>query len=140
MTQRGFTLLEALVALVLIATVGMALLSWLNSSLDSLSRMEHAQRRIEATRNALAFIDTLNPMQNPQGEAEIGVYTFRWQANLVKPEQDGVNHLGAQSLYKLGLYQVTIDIFQFNQLITQLSLTQVGYEQVRQPAALDFDG
>ena len=33
-TQRGFTLIEAIVAMVLIASTGMALFSWINSNLN----------------------------------------------------------------------------------------------------------
>ncbi|MFN7475909.1 MAG: prepilin-type N-terminal cleavage/methylation domain-containing protein [Burkholderiales bacterium] len=36
----GFTLLEAIVALVLLTTAGLALFSWINNGFDSLQRIE----------------------------------------------------------------------------------------------------
>ncbi len=38
--QHGFTLIEAIVALVLIATAGMALFSWINSNIITLNRIQ----------------------------------------------------------------------------------------------------
>lgn len=137
--QHGFTLLEAIVALVLVATVGMALLNWLNTLLTSVNSMQQAQRRTEATRNALALLDQINPMLTPTGQREVGIYTFRWQAEPLRPALDGVNNLGAQGLYKLNLYQTQLDVLYQNQLVTRLSLRQVGYEQVRLPSVLGAD-
>ena len=38
--QRGFSLLEAVVSIVLISTTGLALFSWINSNLISLGRVQ----------------------------------------------------------------------------------------------------
>ncbi len=138
--QQGFTLLEAIVALVLVATVGMALFNWLNSTLNSLIRVQNAQQRTEAIHNALSFMDTVNPMLTPTGEANIGVYTFQWLATELTPPVDGVNQLGSQGLYKLALYQTNLTILYEQNPLTSLSLRQVGFEQVREPAVLNFEG
>jgi len=132
MTNHGFTLLEAMVAMILIATVGMASFDWINSSLQSLTRVEGHRLRQEAVRNALAFMETVNPMENPAGETRMGPYAVRWNARLTEPAKDGVGHPFGVSLYRLGLYDTHVEIRADNKLMTDFDLRQVGYHQERE--------
>jgi general secretion pathway protein I len=127
MNQRGFTLLEAIVALILIASTGMALLNWINTNLMTLYRVQQVQQRHEATRNALAFMDTINPLEKPQGEETVGIYTFRWEAQAVELPKDG------KGLYQIGLYDTEIEVSLDDELLARFTLRQVGFKQVRQP-------
>jgi len=127
MNQRGFTLLEAIVALVLITTTGMALLSWINTNLVTLRHVQHAQQRHEAIRNALAFMDTINPLEKPQGEETVGIYMFRWEAQAVELPKDG------KGLYQLGLYDTGVEVSLDDELLARFTLRQVGFKQVREP-------
>ena len=72
-TQHGFSLLEVIVALVLITSTGMALFSWMNTNTMSLQRVQFVQQRNIATRNALMYINTINPLQTPQGSTTLGL-------------------------------------------------------------------
>lgn len=131
--QTGFTLLEAIVALVLIATIGMALFSWLNSSFISLQRVIAQQDRQMAIRNALGFMENLNPMAQPQGNIELEEHRLTWSAHLIEPIKDGQNITGEIGFYQVGLYVVEVTLHHQNQLLATLSLRQVGYKQVRKP-------
>ncbi len=137
--QQGFTLLEAIVALVLLSTVGLSLLSWLNSNLISLQRVQAAEQRSTVTRNALEFIDALNPMLQPQGQQTLGNYQLTWQAELVTDARDNIDsYYGTAGFYKVGLYAIHVEIYQQKQLITHFTVRQVGFEQVRKPSLGDF--
>ncbi len=125
--QQGFSLLEAIVALILIATTGMALFSWINTNLITLHHVQQTQQRHEAIRNALAFIDTINPLEKPQGEESVGLYIFRWEADAVWLPKDG------KGLYQLGLYDTEVEVFSDKELLARFTLRQVGFKQVRQP-------
>ncbi len=127
MNQRGFTLLEAIVALILIASTGIALLNWINTNLMTLHRVQQVQQRHEATRNALAFMETINPLEKPQGEETVGIYTFRWEAQAVELPKDG------KGLYQIGLYDTEIEVSLDDELLARFTLRQVGFKQVRQP-------
>ncbi|EDN68908.1 type II secretion system protein [Beggiatoa sp. PS] len=136
MNQKGFTLLEAIVTLVLVATTGIALLDWINTNLFSLQRIQAAQQRNEATRNALAFIDTVNPLENPQGEETIGIYKISWNALAVELPRDGMNTGGYTSFFQVGLYDTEIEVHLEETLLAHFTLRQVGFKQVR--SNLDF--
>lgn len=70
--QRGFSLLEAIVALAILASVGMALFAAMNQSLSMVARAEKVRERESALRNAVAWIQVINPAQQPRGEHELG--------------------------------------------------------------------
>jgi general secretion pathway protein I len=84
--QRGFSLLEAIVALTLLAVAGLALFSWINASFDGIARADAAQARAQAQSNALAYIQTINPMVRPVGETKLGSLTVSWRAREIAPK------------------------------------------------------
>ncbi|OQW95020.1 MAG: hypothetical protein BWK79_03880, partial [Beggiatoa sp. IS2] len=132
MKNDGFTLLEAIVALILFATVGMALLSWINTSLISLQRVQQVQQSQEAIRNALEMLDQINPLEKLHGEETIGIYRFKWQAKAVEPPIDGISTAGYISLFQVGLYDTEIEIRLRNEetLLTHFTVRQVGFKQI----------
>lgn len=138
MAQRGFSLLEAVVALVLIGGAGMALFGWINSNIMALGRVAESNARAEATINAIEFMRTVNPMLRPQGEAVLGNYRLHWRARAVTDIRDGVGAGGAPggSLYQLALYdtQVVLEQVDGSEWLT-LELRQVGYKKVRSLSA-----
>jgi general secretion pathway protein I len=132
MNQKGFTLLEAIVALVILASAGMALLDWINTNLLTLQHVQHAKQRNDATHNALAFMDTINPLKKLQGEETIGIYKISWDATAVKLPKEGISTAGDMSLFKVGLYDTQIEVHsEKDELLTRFTLRQVGFEQVR---------
>ncbi len=129
--QAGFTLLEVIVALLLIATTGMALLSWINTHLISLQRVQAAQERQDALRNALAWLDTINPETQPQGEADIGIYQMSWTSKPLETAIRGINKWGNEGVYNLSLYETRVEVRQGSAQLAQFSVRLVGYEQVQ---------
>lgn len=134
--QRGFSLLEAIVALALLASVGMALLSWLNGSLISLRRVQEVAAVQAAARDALAYLDTINPMLTPQGETELGEWRLRWQAREVEPVREGAGYPGGIGLFDVGLYDTRVWLERDGRTIEEFVLRQVGYRKVREQQML----
>jgi general secretion pathway protein I len=128
----GFTLIEAVVALALIGGVGIALFSWINSNIMALSRVQDANARVEATANALEFMNTVNPMLKPEGKAAFGNYQLKWKAAPITALQDGANYPSGISLFQFALYDnvVTIETAEGESWFA-FTLRQVGYKRVR---------
>jgi general secretion pathway protein I len=133
--QGGFSLLEAIVAMVLIAGAGMALFSWISSSINSLASLEEVNRRSEATLNILEYMETVNPMLAPEGEEKLGSYSIRWRSSPATPVVDGVDHPRGVGLYQVALYRIEVwALTDGNKPWFDLELRQVGYKRVRSPA------
>lgn len=135
---HGFTLLEAIVALVLMATTGVTVLSWINTNLLTLQRLQQIQQRHEAIRNALTFIDTRNPLEQPQGEETVGIYKFSWNATVVEPPKSGADASGAKTTFEVGLYDTRIKVSSQEILLAELTVRQVGYRQLYKDFSDDF--
>ncbi len=132
--QSGFTLLEAVVALVIISVSGMAIFEWLNSTLSNVEKVQQNQQQNQAIRNALAYMETVNPMLETSGKEELQPYLLSWKATLLEPIKEGSLRFGGKGLYDFGLYQVDLEITDNNQLVTEITLRKTGYKQARTPA------
>ena len=133
---RGFSLLEAIVALAILATAGLALFASMSQSVQMVARAENARLADSAVRNAVAWMETVNPMETPQGEQELGDVTLRWTAQLAEPERDAMTGYLQPGLYRLGLYDVRLELLQDGQPLTETVVRRVGYRQVREPEQL----
>lgn len=131
--QRGFTLMEAIVALVMIATTGMALFSWVNSNIITLQRVQAANARDAATANALQYLHNVNPMATPEGKVTLGSYMLNWTSEQLTEPRDTAGYPTGNGLYQIAIYQTQArlktldgnDWFDFK-------MQQVGYKKVRE--------
>jgi general secretion pathway protein I len=107
---RGFGLLEALVALVILATTGTAVFAWVNVNLDTVRRVR-AREATDLLRSQLAnWAQTLNPAVQAQGEAELVPGTaVRWTARpLLSPQVVPPLPGGTTTPFRVGLYELTL--------------------------------
>lgn len=125
--QRGFTLLEAIVALVLIGSSGLALFSWINSNLTTLSRIHEVNAKSEATINILEYMHMVNPMLTPEGKASLGSYRISWHSQPTTLVVDQIT-----SHYQFALYNTKIEVENDEgRAWFVLALQQVGYKKIR---------
>lgn len=132
---RGFSLLEAIVALAIVATAGMVLFAGMNQSVQMAMRAENSRKADTAKRNALAWMETVNPAQVPSGEKQLGDMSLEWKSEPIEPPRDAMTGYLQAGLYEIGLYDVTIDI-RTDGVSSSFNLRKVGYKQVREPAQL----
>jgi general secretion pathway protein I len=134
--QRGFSLLEAIVALTIMASAGMALFAAMNQSLQMAQRAQQSHLADTAVRNALAWMETVNPGMEPEGNVRIGRMELHWRSMAVEPARDAMTGYLEAGLYRVGLYDVTLEIRTAEGVDTEFVLRKVGYVQVREPALL----
>jgi general secretion pathway protein I len=132
--QRGFSLVEAVVALTLIATLGATLFAWVASSLNSLGRVEERAAEDAARLNILAYMNTVNPMLRPDGRADFGDLQIEWQAKPKLPPQDQIGYPAGIGLYQVGLYETRIVAHRPGESATwfELVLQHVGWRKLRE--------
>jgi general secretion pathway protein I len=132
---RGFTLLEAIVALAILAAAGMAVFAAMSQSLQMVERADQARNLDTALRNALAWSVRINPMTEPDGETALGEWTLRWHSEPVEPPRDGTTPSFQPGLYKVGLYSMQLELWRDGRMQREATLRRAGYQQVREPVA-----
>lgn len=127
---QGFSLLEAIVALVLVSTLAVTLFGWINGNFITLRRVHDANAKSEATVNILEYMRSVNPMQAREGEATLGLYRIRWRAQPIVSPVDR-----AESIYQFGLYDTHVNVNSIdNRPWFNFVLRQVGHKKVRTSA------
>lgn len=129
---RGFSLLEVVVALVLLGTTGVALFAWLNQSLDTSGRLQQRLEEARLLQMSQALIANINPASEAEGELQQFGVRQRWSAELIMPLET-VQTFGAGGIgggWRVGLYRVRVQV-DFLQSGRRLSyeLLRVGKRQ-----------
>lgn len=131
--ERGFTLLEAIVALVIFSLGAFALYAWLSTNLITLDRIGEQAAVERATRSALDVVRRVNPLETPRGKRPIGALEVSWTAEEVQPPRDAVTQVGLPNLFQVGLYDLEVRVVEGGREITAFHVRQVGYRQTRFP-------
>lgn len=110
--RRGISLLEVLVALVLVSTVGMSMMAWMQQSLDGSRRLREHVAAVSAEREATAWMLQQDFRAKPEGVERLGALWVRWRSEPAEPvvrnrtfgEGDGLGP------WMLGLHRVDVEI------------------------------
>lgn len=131
---RGFTLLEAMVAMVLVASVGAVVLSWIQQSVQSVQRLNKVYEELEARKTIEEWGRHLNPAVKPRGEAQVGDLRVEWEATETQAPMPVAGYPAGIGIYDVSLYEVAIKVYQraepapwFNE-----KLVRIGQRKVRE--------
>lgn len=110
--QKGFGLLEALVAMVVLATAGTATFAWINVNLDTVNRLQRRDVEDALRVQLAAWAQTLNPRARgpAEGDGELtpGV-PVHWRTQvLVAPRPVPPLPGGSRTPFRVGLVSVTV--------------------------------
>ncbi len=108
--QAGFSLLEALVAVALIAAAFLPLLALQGQLTRTVLAVERAETNIKDMSSALSFLRTMNPMRTPEGVENIGDATLSWTARPISNERPALNQGGAPGRFVMQLYDVDAEL------------------------------
>lgn len=105
--QQGFSLLEAIVALVILAGTCMALFAWINGSLTQLQRAELYVDAGPAIASASQYLKTVDLSQRPSGTFNSGHVAVDWQARPLESNVTRDPNYGSSN-FLLSLYEVSL--------------------------------
>lgn len=109
--EHGFGLLEAIVALVLLAGTGGALFAWLAQTTRDFGRADEAQERAMLSLKAQSLLEAINPHTEPTGVRRVGDVTVSWRAELIEPVRTSVPTQAMQPVrWRVGLYRVQAEV------------------------------
>ncbi|QDQ27246.1 type II secretion system protein [Chitinimonas arctica] len=111
-TGGGFAMIEVLVALVLVTSVGVAIVMWAESGLHSIGRLRLEYERMRAVRMAQDWIRAL-PEDSKQlkGEAKLGSWKISWERKLISQSAQNGYPRGL-GIHDALLYQYQYQVFQ----------------------------
>ncbi len=134
----GFGLLEAVVALTLLAGVGGALFAWLSQSMQTAARLQEAQIRTRMMSDVEQMLSQVNPYAAPQGELALGKTRMTWTSRLISPMRYSVPYSTNRVRWRVGLYQISIQAKDLDgDQVLQLDAVQTGLHDLAPPVPPD---
>jgi len=127
----GFTLLEAIVALVVFTMGAFVLYGWLSTNVITLQRLVDLRALDAASRSALELLHGVNPMLEPEGIRRAGPLEVSWQSTPVAAPRSAVTQVGRPTMFEAGLYELQVRVVQGERELRTFNVRQVGYRQVR---------
>lgn len=130
--SAGFSLLEAIVALTIFSVCAVALFGWLATNMRAMARVEVHQAQVREGRNALALLESVNPMEEPKGERELpGGLAVRWTSQVVAAPRPGKGPAGNTLIFDLALYDLQVEVLQAGRQTSAFTVRRVGWKSAR---------
>lgn len=130
--QGGFSLLEAIVALTIFSMSAMALYGWLSVNVDALSRVEARGAAVRDGRTALAVLEAVNPMAEPEGSRTLpGELEVRWSSRELRPRQSAKGPSGNTLVFDVALYELSVTVLRQKREVNRFTVRRAGWETVR---------
>jgi type II secretory pathway component PulJ len=128
-SQAGFGFLEALVALVLFAGVGIVGIAWLQQSLATSVKMQQSLAQSHIRKVMLDAVTSSNLAERSTGSAQAGEYTVEWRAEPVGRSQLQMGYPQGVGLHRVQLFNVTVTARhnQNAQQVLRETLQQLGH-------------
>lgn len=136
--QQGFSLLEAIVALTIMATCLLALYAWLSTSTFAITRVRASAFSLQDARTAMAVIETVNPMAEPDGNRKLPPLEIRWKARPVTDLRMGMSRSGTATQFDFRLFDLDVEVVRDNAVVRDFSVRKTGWVAARPPVRDDF--
>jgi general secretion pathway protein I len=128
---RGFTLLEAIVAITVFSICAMALYGWLAVNVSALSRIDARSAAVRDGRAALAVLEPVNPMAEPSGSRSLpGGLEVQWDSTELQ-RRPGVGMSGSALIFDLGLYEMHVVVSRGGREEQRFSVRRAGWVTAR---------
>ena len=129
--QQGFSVLEALVAMAVLATAFLPLLTLQGQFLKTAQSLERTEVLLAAESMALAHIRAINLDQTSEGEIESVYGQISWTGHPAQGPTAGRDTAGFPSRFVFTLYDVDVKIKLNSGHIKQFSLQGLGWHPTK---------
>ncbi len=136
-SERGFSVLEAIAAIALIAVAFLPLLALQSQLARTALSIERAERVVTARKSALALLRVTNPAQKPTGSEQVGEATLYWTAEPVGETRPVRDQSGGESRFVAQLYKVEARLSFADGQENTFEVDVIGWRAVR-PAGSGF--
>lgn len=140
---RGFALLEALVAIVIVSSVGVALFALINTGLQNLEKAEAHAATTSLQPEILAWVRQQELAELPaQAEHEQQFagsersYTARARFERIHGPVMATTSSGSAGIHQIALYDVTVTLYDNNRRLQAIHTRRVASRQVAPPPSL----
>ncbi len=139
--SAGFTLLEAIVALTVMALALIPLITFIAQSSDQLIRAADANERSIVTQSVLALMDPINPMAEPEGTLPLDEQiSVSWKSDVIVPANEGALVGTLLPGFRVGFYGLTVTVTRGKVPWFDFPMRKVGYQNMRGSGTDPFGG
>jgi prepilin-type N-terminal cleavage/methylation domain-containing protein len=133
---RGFSLIEALVALIIAAISLSAVLELQRQLADGQARYERTLELAQLQRDALALTADINPTAQPDGAIPLAAgRSLRWRAEPRSAPALDTGSATAGRRFEMRLYRVTVQILDASSAeMGEISLDRLGWRRLERAA------
>lgn len=124
-TERGYTVIEALVAVFLMAVAIAPLIALQSQASRGVLAVERSLSRSVALENALGYLSVINIAENPTGNLSSEGWQVSWNSEQISDYQRA-RFQGAEGNFELALYRVTIRLSKEG-VETSKHVTRIGW-------------
>lgn len=115
--MAGFTLLEAIVALTILALVMFAAWSWIGNGMRTLERVRDLAPEQAAFDDVLGALERQDLALAASGVVESGSYRVEWRSTPAYPARQGRTSAGGAGRWLLTLYDVDLRAYAGGRLV-----------------------
>lgn len=109
-TDRGFSVLEAMIAMALLAAAFLPLLALQSQFVTAVDGLERAEARLYTRDMVIARLQSVNLSLKPAGEMITAYGIINWKAEPAMPPRMAKGNGGAESRYEITLFDVTVQV------------------------------
>ena len=130
--QKGFSLIEAVVAMVILASSGIAIASWFSLNMQNILRLEDRQKSHIVLDNLYEYFSSIRLKGEVSDQTiKLDGHDIVWSARLLEPIQTGRGISGSVSNFDLGLYEIKFLVSLDGVELGQYRTRRVGFDRVR---------
>ena len=108
--SRGFTLLEAIVAVAIVGIALVPIITFISQMVTGLTRAGDANARNLAEQSVIALLEPLNPLERPNGDDQVGTLSIHWESEILVPPSTTIRPGTGLAAFGIGFYNVKVSV------------------------------